>query len=125
MMMDILPGHYPLLFCILLIIIGLYGLMFKRNLVKMLIGLNILQSAIILFFIIYAHKWGATVPILDPLRVPSSVNYVNPLPHALMLTAIVVSVAVTGVALVLLRRIYARYRTLDERELIEKMRETR
>ena len=95
----------------------------KPNLVRKLMAMNILQVAVIMFFISVAAKSGATVPIAvegDEVRVATA--YVNPLPHALMLTAIVVSVSTTGVALALLIRIHRRYGTLNEVELLEKLR---
>ena len=106
-----------------LLLIGLYGMLAKPNLVHKLMAMNILQVAVIMFFISLAAKSGATVPIAvegDEARVAS--EYVNPLPHALMLTAIVVSVSTTGVALALLIRIHRRYGTLNEVELLEKLR---
>lgn len=111
-------GRYPYLFTLMLFIIGLYGLLGKKNLVKKLIGMNIMQSAVILFFIVHAHKWGATVPIRDVASGTQATNYINPIPHALMLTAIVVSVATTGVALTLILKIYRRYHSLDEPKLV-------
>ena len=87
---------------VLMILIGLYGMVLKRNLVKKLIGMNIFQGAIILFFIIHAWKDNATVPVYDQAAGDLARNYINPIPHGLMLTAIVVSVATTGVALALL-----------------------
>ncbi len=106
-----------------LLLIGLYGMLAKPNLVRKLMAMNILQVAVIMFFISVAAKSGATVPIAvegDDARVATA--YVNPLPHALMLTAIVVSVSTTGVALALLIRIHRRYGTLNEVELLEKLR---
>lgn len=106
-----------------LLLIGLYGMLAKPNLVRKLMAMNILQVAVIMFFISLAAKSGATVPIAvegDEARVATA--YVNPLPHALMLTAIVVSVSTTGVALALLIRIHRRYGTLNEVELLEKLR---
>ena len=106
-----------------LLLIGLYGMLVKPNLVRKLMAMNILQVAVIMFFISVAAKSGATVPIAvegDETRVATA--YVNPLPHALMLTAIVVSVSTTGVALALLIRIHRRYGTLNEVELLEKLR---
>ena len=106
-----------------LLLIGLYGMLAKPNLVRKLMAMNILQVAVIMFFISVAAKSGATVPIAvegDEARVATA--YVNPLPHALMLTAIVVSVSTTGVALALLIRIHRRYGTLNEVELLEKLR---
>ena len=94
----------------------------KRNLFKKLIGMTIFQSAIILFFIISAYKRGGTVPVFDEnIPVADPANYINPLPHTLMLTAIVVGVAIVGVGLALLIVIYRRYHTVEEDVLIERM----
>jgi len=121
-MFDFIAGHYDYWFIILLITIGLYGMILKKNLVKKLIGMTIFQASIILFYISSSIKTGATVPILsDEISSADVANYINPLPHALMLTAIVVGVATVGVAFALLVLIYKRYNTLDEKELIERM----
>ncbi len=121
-MIELIDGYYAYWFCFLLLTIGLYGMLLKRNLVKKVIGLSVFQSAIILFFIIAAYKDGSTVPVIDP-RIGSDqpAAYINPLPHTLMLTAIVVGVATLGVAFALLIRIHGKYRTLDEDQLIERM----
>lgn len=116
--MESFIGRYPYFFTLFLFLIGLYGLLGKKNLVKQLIGMNIMQSAVILFFIVHAHKWGSTVPIRDSMFGAQAADYVNPIPHALMLTAIVVSVATTGVALTLIRSIYRNFRSLDEPHLL-------
>jgi multicomponent Na+:H+ antiporter subunit C len=104
----------------LLLVIGLYGVIAKRNLIKKLIGLSIFQTAIFLFYIHGAVQPGATVPVWDA-RWGTAAEYINPLPHVLILTAIVVSVATTGVALALTIAIYRRYGTLDEAALLERM----
>jgi len=114
--------HWPYVFTLVLMLIGLYGMLLKDNYVKKLIGMNVFQGAIILFFIVLGYKTGGTVPIWDAKLTADPTVYMNPLPHGLMLTAIVVSVATTGVALALMIRIYARYGTLDERELLEHLR---
>ena len=107
--------HYWLVSCLLLI--GLYGMLAQRNLLKKLMAMNIVQVAVILFFIALAAKTGATVPI--EVHGTHGVDaYINPLPHALMLTAIVVGVSTTGVALALLIRIYRRYGTLEEPDVL-------
>jgi multicomponent Na+:H+ antiporter subunit C len=121
-MIELIDDYYAYWFCFLLLTIGLYGVIVKRNLVKKVIGLSIFQSAIILFFIIAAYKDNSTVPILDPrVEVSNADAYINPLPHTLMLTAIVVGVATLGVAFALLIRIYGKYATLDEDTLMERM----
>ena len=110
---------------IVLLMIGLYGMLLKRNLVKKLIGMNIFQGAIILFWLVIAYKSEGSVPVWAPERVgTSAIDYINPIPHGLMLTAIVVSVATTGVALALLITIYRKFGTLEEGELLHRMRET-
>ncbi len=100
----------------------------KRNFVKKLIGMNIFQSAIILFYVSTGVKAGATVPILSGHghghEVIDVAQYINPLPHVLMLTAIVVSIATTGVALAVLILIYKRYNTLDEGEILKIRKDT-
>jgi len=118
----VLTGRAPYAFTIVLLLIGLYGMMAKQNLMKKLFGMNIFQGAIILFFIVHAYKTGASVPVLDDALGTDPTRYVNPIPHGLMLTAIVVSVATTGVALALLIRIYRSYGTIDEVELLERLR---
>ncbi|HAC14730.1 MAG TPA: NADH-quinone oxidoreductase subunit J [Bacteroidetes bacterium] len=121
-MIDFALGHYAYWFTMILMVIGLYGMMFKKNLIKKVVSLAIFQSAIILFFVAVASKWDATVPVKsDLLPVEQVSNYLNPLPHTLMLTAIVVGVATLGVAFTFLIAIYNRYHTLDEQELLDKM----
>jgi len=121
-MIDLIALNYDYLFIIVLITIGLFGMIMKKNLVKKVIGMSIFQSAIILFYISKSVKLGGTVPILvDELAEAEVAAYINPLPHALMLTAIVVGVATVGVAFALIVLIYKRYNTLDEKELIERM----
>jgi len=123
-MLDVFIGHYSYWFIMALLVIGLYGMIFKKNLVKKIIGMSIFQVAIILFFVASASKWNATVPVLEHgVQPEASVQYINPLPHTLMLTAIVVGVAINGVAFALIIRIYRRYRTLDENTLLKYMKD--
>lgn len=121
-MIDFFLGHYAYWFTIILMCVGFYGMLFKKNLVKKTISLAIMQSAVVLFFVAIASKWDATVTVKDDsIPVDQVASYLNPLPHTLMLTAIVVGVATLGVAYVLLMAIYNRYETLDEQELIDKI----
>jgi multicomponent Na+:H+ antiporter subunit C len=130
--MEEVMGHivarYNYWLYIVLMMVGLYAMIAKNNLIKKLVGMNIFQTAIILFYISIACKKGGTIPILasghGPLRPAVDISsYVNPLPHVLMLTAIVVSVSTFGVALALAVRVYRRYRTLEEDEILEQIRE--
>jgi len=110
-----------------LLLIGLYGMLVRTNLARKLMAMNVMQVAVIVFFVSLAVRTGGIAPIElerhDPAVADTEVAYANPLPHALMLTAIVVSVSTTGVALALLVRIHRRYGTLDESELLERLRE--
>ncbi len=105
-----------------LMMIGLFAMIAKKNLIKKIIGMGIFQTAIILFFISIGAKSGATLPIIYHGHAHGdaavrAVAYINPLPHVLMLTAIVVSVAILGVALTLAVKIYQRYDTLEEDQI--------
>jgi multicomponent Na+:H+ antiporter subunit C len=122
--MSALAGNYTYYITALLLVIGLYGMIGKNNLLKKLIGMNIFQTAIFLFFINGAVKPGTTVPVLDSRLGMDAAAYINPLPHVLILTAIVVSVATTGVALALLITIYRRYGSLEETTILEQMKQS-
>ncbi|MBD3334003.1 MAG: NADH-quinone oxidoreductase subunit J [Candidatus Eisenbacteria bacterium] len=124
-MKEAFLGYYAYVATVILFLLGIYGMTFKRNLVKKLIGMNIMQTAVILFYIIISTKWGATIPILESAHGGAHAaihpeDYVNPLPHALMLTAIVVSVATTGVSLALLIQIRKRFGTIEEPEILRR-----
>ena len=144
---------------VILMMIGLWGMISKNNLIKKLIGMSIFQTAIILFYVSIAVKSEtANIPILPhhghdfspkvalahagspdhenehhddhdghqthavTPEIPDPDGYANPLPHVLMLTAIVVGVATLGLALAIAQKIYREYGTLEEDELLEKMR---
>ncbi|EMA12697.1 MULTISPECIES: cation:proton antiporter subunit C [Haloarcula] len=112
-MFELLNSHYNYFAVMLLLGIGLYMLIESRNLVKKVIGMNIFQTGIFLFFITLAFRTGGNPPIIKEGGGP----YVSPLPHVLILTAIVVGVSLTAVALALIIRIYTEYGTLDEDKL--------
>jgi multicomponent Na+:H+ antiporter subunit C len=96
--------------------------MMKQNLIKKIMGMSIVQSSVILFFIVSAYKDDATVSVIDYARgVTNPDLYLNPLPHTLMLTAIVVAVVTLGVSFALVIMIYKRYKTLHEPTLLELM----
>lgn len=116
-MIDDVAARFPFWATALLLVIGLYGMIGKRDLVKKIVGLSIFQSAIILFFISQSQKADATVPILEDPSITDPALYVNPLPHVMMLTAIVVSAGITGVALAFVVMIHRQFRSLDEDEL--------
>ena len=125
--MELLLTKYNYWIYALLMMIGLYGMLAKNNLIKKIIGMGIFQTAIIVFYVSIAAKRGGTIPIIEHghgSEVHEGINalhYVNPLPHVLMLTAIVVGVSVTGVALAVMIRIYRKYGTLEEDEILFKI----
>jgi multicomponent Na+:H+ antiporter subunit C len=128
-MFDFIVGHYNYWMYIGLMMIGFYAMMAKKNLIKKIIGMNIFQSAIILFYISTSvKKGGVSVPILEHAHEGHGshaidvMQYANPLPHVLMLTAIVVMVATLGVALAVAIMIYRRHKTLEEDEIIMSIR---
>lgn len=121
---DFLLARYPYVLMALLLAIGLYGMTMKRNLLKKVIGMTVFQTSIYLFFIQGATKLGATVPVRAPEYGAQAAAYINPLPQVIVLTAIVVGVATTGVALALLLVTHRRFGTLDEDAILEKMNES-
>ncbi len=125
-MLEFLVGKFNYYIYILLMMVGFYAMIGKRNLVKKLIGMNIFQWSIILYFVSIGAKKGGSIPIIagghGAHTISHAIQYVNPLPHVLMLTAIVVGVGTTGVALALILKIYKRYKTLEEDEIIRRMR---
>ena len=131
-MLEYIISKYNFWVYIILLLIGLYAMVGKKNLVKKLIGMNIFQSAVILFYVsIGVKKGGATVPIFlgdahaaHGQTIIDVASYINPLPHVLMLTAIVVSIATTGVALAVLILIFRRYKTLELDEIMQIRKDT-
>ncbi|MFQ5996405.1 MAG: cation:proton antiporter subunit C [Dehalococcoidales bacterium] len=122
-MLELFLSRYVYLMIVILLALGLYGMLGKHNLLKKLIGMNILQTAIFLFFIEGATKAGASVPVIDELLGREAAKYVNPLPHVLILTGIVVALSLTGAALAFLIIIYRVYGTLDDRSIMSIMKE--
>lgn len=122
-------GKYNYWAYIILLLIGLYAMIAKNNLMKKVIGMSIFQSAIILYYVSIGLKKGSTIPILEHghgeavQHAIEVARYANPLPHVLMLTAIVVGVSTLGVALSLLQKIHRVYGTIEEDEILEKIKE--
>jgi multicomponent Na+:H+ antiporter subunit C len=114
-MIDLLTTKYNYVAAILLMAGGLYMVIGDRNLVKKVIGMNLFQTGIFLFFITTAFVDGGEPPVIKE----GVETYVSPLPHVLILTAIVVGVSLTAVALTLIIRIYSEYGTLREDVITE------
>ncbi|HMA84151.1 MAG TPA: cation:proton antiporter subunit C [Desulfosalsimonadaceae bacterium] len=124
-LLDLFLARYNYWVVIFLMMIGLYAIMAKNNLIKKIIGMNIFQTAVILFYVSIATKHDASIPIIghghNGHHAIHAADYMNPLPHVLMLTAIVVSVATLGVALALAVKAYQQHDTLEEDEIIEQL----
>jgi multicomponent Na+:H+ antiporter subunit C len=108
--------HYNYWMVIVLMMIGLYIVVSRGNLVKKIVGLNLFQTAVFMLYISMGKIIGGTAPILTGN--PDEV-YSNPLPHVLILTAIVVGVATTALGLALIVRIRERYGTIEEDEIAD------
>ena len=109
----------PINISLLVFMIGLYGVMSKNNLIKKIMGLTIMNGSIVLFFISIGYREAGLAPILEKVTtgdIPTTI-LVDPLPQALMLTAIVIGISITALALALIVRIYAKYKTLDIQQL--------
>ncbi len=105
---------------IILMVSGLYIVISRENLIKKVIGLNIFQSSVFLFFISIGKIDGGAAPIVHHgSEVPIDIIYSNPLPHVLILTAIVVGVSTTALALSLIVRIYNEYKVIEDDEILE------
>jgi len=112
--MNQIAGLYSYWVVIVLMMSGLYIMIARYNLVKKIIGLGVFQTSIFYLYITLGKVRGGTAPILVD---GEQLVFSNPLPHVLILTAIVVGVATTAVALALIVRIYEEYGTIEEDEL--------
>jgi multisubunit Na+/H+ antiporter MnhC subunit len=99
------------LMCLVLFCIGVYCILVKRNLIKIIIGLGIVEYAVNLFFVLVGYRVQGRAPILAQDQVIQ--NMVDPLPQALVLTAIVIGLAVTALIVAIVMRLYEKYGTFD------------
>ena len=107
-------GHFNYWLFVILMMTGLYIVVAQGNLLKKVIGLNLFQTAVFMLYISMGKIKGGTAPIFTD----SSATYSNPLPHVLILTAIVVGVAVTALGLALIVRLNETYGTIEEDEIL-------
>lgn len=122
---DFIIGHMNHWLFIVLMMTGLYIVVSKGNLVKKIVGLNMFQTAVFMLYISVGKVSGGTAPIFPvDMNIDPDVLYSNPLPHVLILTAIVVGVATTSLGLALIVRIREEYGTIEEDSLQKIDRET-
>lgn len=112
-----LLNNYPFFGSLIIFGIGCYTVLSNSNLIKKLIGVNIMESSIFLFYVATGNIRGGVAPIVD-LANPD-VLYIDPLPTGLMLTGIVVSISVTAFALALIIRLYRFYGTMDADQIFK------
>ena len=111
--MEQFPGLLPYWVIMVLMMLGLYIVIAHGNLIKKIVGLNVFQVSVFLLYITMAKVEGGTAPILaEGIEL-----YSNPLPHVLILTAIVVGVATTALGLALVVRIHDAYGTIEDEEI--------
>lgn len=108
-----------ILFCV-----GFSTLLFHRNILKKIIGMNIMDTGLYLFLASMGYIRGGTAPILIDTENINMTDYINPVPSALVLTGIVVSVSVTAIMLALTVRLYKKYNTLNLDEIYRIARKT-
>jgi multicomponent Na+:H+ antiporter subunit C len=101
--------------CYILFFVGLYGVITRRNLVKIAVSLSIMEISTFLFFALIGYIDNGVAPIVDPAD-PVKI-YVDPLPQALVLTAIVIGLATTALLMAVIIRLYRKYGTFDIREI--------
>jgi multicomponent Na+:H+ antiporter subunit C len=114
-MIEQLAGSWNYIIVVILMMTGLFMVIARANLVKKMIGLSIFQTSVFIFYISLGKMAGGTAPILDGN--PDTL-YSNPLPHVLILTAIVVGVATTALGLALILRINEAFGSVEEDEII-------
>lgn len=113
-------GHINYWLFIVLMMTGLYIVVSRGNLVKKIVGLNIFQAAVFMLYISMGKVKGGTAPIFPAdMNIDPTVIYSNPLPHVLILTAIVVGIATTALGLALIVRIREEYDTIEEDVILE------
>jgi len=117
---EYILGHLNYWLFTVLMMTGLYIVVAKGNLIKKIVGLNLFQSAVFMFYISLGKVTGGTAPIFPlDMQIDPETVYTNPLPHVLILTGIVVGIATTSLGLALIVRIREEYNTIEEDEILE------
>lgn len=123
-MEALLIAKYNYWIYIVIMMIGLYAMLAMNNLIRKVIGMGIFQTGIIIFYVSAGAKTGSDIPIIAHGVGHEAINimhYANPLPHVLMLTAIVVTVGTLGVALAIILGIFNQYQSMEEDEILDKI----
>ena len=115
-MLDLIVTNRFAITAVVLFGIGLLNVMVQKNLIKKVVGFNIMDSAVFLLLASLGYVDGGTAPIVGDVGFHPL--YINPIPSGLVLTGIVVSVSITAFALALIQRVYRRYGTIELDELL-------
>jgi len=114
-------AYMPYVLCLILFSIGIYAILSKKNIIKIILGVAISEYAVNLFLVLVAYKTGGRAAIFSDTQAILPETMVDPLPHALVLTSIVIGLATTAFLIALAIRLYGKYGTFD----ITRMRELR
>jgi multicomponent Na+:H+ antiporter subunit C len=114
-MIELFAASWSYIIVVILMMVGLFIVIARTNLIKKLVGLSIFQTSVFLFYISLGKVAGGTAPILTD---SADTLYSNPLPHVLILTAIVVGVATTALGLALILRINEAFASIEEDDII-------
>lgn len=102
---------------VLIMMIGLYGLLTQKNIIKIIVSLNVMETGLNLFIVSVGYVKGGLVPILSETYKSTLLNFVDPLPQALVLTSIVIGVGTTALGLSFAKRIYEKHKTFELGEM--------
>ena len=115
---DFILGHINYWLFIFLMMTGLYIVIARGNFIKKIVGLNIFQTSVFMFYISIGKVSNGTAPIFPiDMKIDPEAVYSNPLPHVLILTAIVVGIATTSLGLALIVRVREAYNSIEEEEI--------
>lgn len=104
---------------VIVVLVGFYGMIVKDNIIKKIIGMNVMTSGAILYIIVLGYRKGATAPVMEE----GIEHIVNPIPHALMLTAIVIGICLTAFALAISLKLYIAFGHLEYSRIESKLQE--
>lgn len=119
-MLDLIVTNRFAITAVVLFGIGLLNVMVQKNLIKKVVGFNIMDSAVFMLLASLGYIEGRVAPVMGEGVTPDASLFINPIPSGLVLTGIVVSVSITAFSLALIQRIHKHYGTIEMKELLER-----
>ena len=119
-MLDLIITYRFAFTAVILFAIGFVNVMVQKNLIKKVVGFNIMDSAVFLLLASLGYIEGRVAPVMGEGVTPDASLFINPIPSGLVLTGIVVSVSITAFSLALIQRIHKHYGTIEMKELLER-----